>query len=119
MSGHVRPAPTTYGGLRNMRGTASDPLRFLVAAYGGYGPSEASSGRQSVAEAAVPFFSMTGSRAFEYDVCLSFAGEQREYVEDVAARLRASGVRVFYDDYEKASLWGKDLYEHLDWIYRK
>jgi hypothetical protein len=20
----------------------------------------------------------------------------------------------FYDDYEKAALWGKDLYEHLD-----
>lgn len=53
----------------------------------------------------------------EYDVCLSFAGEQREYVQEVAAALRENGVRVFYDDYEKVALWGKDLYEHLDYIY--
>jgi hypothetical protein len=55
----------------------------------------------------------------EYDVCLSFAGEQRTYVSDVADALRASGIRVFYDQYERAALWGKDLYEHLDWVYRK
>ena len=63
----------------------------------------------------------TGSRPgdFAYDVALSFAGEQRAYVEKVAAALRRRGVRPFYDDYEKASLWGKDLYEHLDWVYQK
>ncbi len=54
-----------------------------------------------------------------YDVCLSFAGEQRDYVEEVAERLRERGVRVFYDKFEQATLWGKDLYEHLDWVYRK
>jgi hypothetical protein len=27
-------------------------------------------------------------------------------------------VRVFYDDYEKATLWGKDLYQHLQKIYQ-
>jgi hypothetical protein len=53
----------------------------------------------------------------EYDVCLSFAGEQRPYVEKVADALLASGLRVFYDGCETASLWGKDLYEHLDSIY--
>ncbi|MEU4919593.1 TIR domain-containing protein [Streptomyces parvus] len=55
----------------------------------------------------------------DYDVCLSFAGEQRDYVERVAASLKQAGIRVFYDDYEKVSLWGKDLYEHLDYIYDK
>jgi hypothetical protein len=55
----------------------------------------------------------------EYDVCLSFAGEQRDYVEQVASRLRQEGIRVFYDGYEQVSLWGKDLYEHLDWAYRR
>ncbi len=54
-----------------------------------------------------------------YDVALSFAGEDRDYVEQVAARLKHSGVRVFYDDYEKVNLWGKDLYVHLDEIYRE
>lgn len=56
---------------------------------------------------------------FDYDVALSFAGEQGDYVEKVAAALRARGIRVFYDKYEKADLLGKDLYEHLDYIYRR
>ncbi len=56
---------------------------------------------------------------FEYDVALSFAGEQRDHVEKVAAALCRRGIRPFYDDYEKVNLWGKDLYEHLDWIYQK
>lgn len=53
-----------------------------------------------------------------FDVCLSFAGEDREYVERVAASLKAAGVSVFYDGYEEVSLWGKDLYQHLDEVYR-
>jgi TIR domain len=56
---------------------------------------------------------------FTYDVALSFAGEQRTYVQRVAAALRRRGIRPFYDDYEQATLWGRDLYEHLDWVYQK
>lgn len=55
---------------------------------------------------------------FDYDVCFSFAGEDRQYVEKVAEIIKAEGVRVFYDSYEEVSLWGKDLYEHLDDIYK-
>ncbi len=55
---------------------------------------------------------------FEYDFCLSFAGEQREYVKKVADELKSRGVRVFFDDYEKANLWGMDLYSHLCEIYQ-
>ena len=58
----------------------------------------------------------TGSR-YRYDVCLSFAGERRDYVERVAARLRDLDVAVFYDEYETVALWGKDLYEHLSRVY--
>jgi hypothetical protein len=59
--------------------------------------------------------------ADEYDVCLSFAGEERSYVELVAAELKKHDVRVFYDqdDDVKANLWGKDLPEYLDYVYRK
>ncbi len=60
---------------------------------------------------------MAEERSFEYDVCLSFAGEDREYVEAVAASLRERGIRVFYDAYAVAELWGKDLYEHLHYVY--
>lgn len=56
---------------------------------------------------------------FEYDVALSFAGEDRSTAEAIAAKLRATGYRVFYDAYERADLWGKDLYSHLAEIYSK
>jgi hypothetical protein len=52
-----------------------------------------------------------------YEVVLSFAGEQREYVERVAAGLKNSGVSVFYDKYEEPTLWGKELTEHLQAVY--
>ena len=54
-----------------------------------------------------------------YDVALSFAGENREYVEEVATLLRAAGVTVFYDKFEKANLWGKNLVDHLAKVYQE
>lgn len=54
-----------------------------------------------------------------YDVALSFAGENREYVEEVATLLKASGISVFYDKFEKASLWGKNLVDHLAKVYQQ
>jgi hypothetical protein len=53
-----------------------------------------------------------------YDVVFSFAGEDRRYVKQVAEYLRSKDVKVFYDGFEEANLWGKDLAEHLDSIYR-
>jgi hypothetical protein len=53
-----------------------------------------------------------------YDVCLSYASEDREYVSRVADALRSRKVRVFYDKFETSKLWGKNLYTHLDEIYR-
>lgn len=53
----------------------------------------------------------------KYDVALSFAGEQREYVEQVAKYLEQYGKNVFYDDFERADLWGKNLYDHLYNVY--
>lgn len=56
-----------------------------------------------------------------YDVCLSFAGEQRDYVELIATELKKSGLAVFYDQDEDIApnLWGRDLGEYLDYIYRQ
>lgn len=56
---------------------------------------------------------------FDYDICLSFAGEDREYVDAVAERLRDNGIPVFYDQDATVELWGKDLYEHLHNVYSK
>jgi hypothetical protein len=57
-------------------------------------------------------------KKFQYDIALSFAGEDRKPVKRLAKMLDATGVRVFYDEYEKAALWGKDLYQHLQSVYR-
>lgn len=57
-------------------------------------------------------------RDFEYDVGLSFAGEGREYVSQVADQPKSCGIRVFFDDYERERLWGKDLYAYLSEIYQ-
>ncbi len=54
-----------------------------------------------------------------YDVALSFAGENRDYVEQVAEHLTNLGVTVFYDRFEQVNLWGKDLAEHLGEVYGK
>ena len=53
-----------------------------------------------------------------YEIVLSFAGEDRKYVEEVAQFLRTKDVSCFYDKNEEVTLWGKDLVEHLDKIYR-
>jgi hypothetical protein len=55
---------------------------------------------------------------FEFDITLSFAGEDRQFVSCVAVKLKAAGYKVFYDEFEQINLWGKDLYTHLDQIYR-
>jgi hypothetical protein len=59
-----------------------------------------------------------GSSQPKYDVALSFAGEDRDYVEQVAEALKGR-LRVFYDKYEAVELWGKDLGDHLDYVYRQ
>lgn len=54
----------------------------------------------------------------EFEIALSFAGEDREYVDKVATLLQKEGVKIFYDSFEEANLWGKNLYDYLSDIYR-
>jgi hypothetical protein len=57
----------------------------------------------------------------EYDVALSYASEDRDYVEKVAAALKERHITVFdYRDEEQAvATWGMDLYQCLSDIYSK
>ena len=57
-------------------------------------------------------------KKYEYDVALSFAGEDRQYAEALASLLKSDKYSVFYDEYEQATLWGKNIYEHLSSIYK-
>lgn len=55
---------------------------------------------------------------YPYDVALSFAGEDRPYAEALADALHRHGIKVFYDEYEKSDLWGKNLYTYLSDVYQ-
>lgn len=56
---------------------------------------------------------------YKFDIALSFAGEDREYVDAVANILNQNNVKVFYDKFEEVDLWGKDLGIHFDYVYRR
>lgn len=56
--------------------------------------------------------------SYEWDVALSFAGEDRSVAEAVALLLKENNLRVFYDLHEEAALWGRDLYQYLCDVYR-
>ena len=56
---------------------------------------------------------------FEYDVALSFAGEDREVAHKFAELLKSKGTSVFLDEYQSAELWGKDVIDHLVNLYSR
>lgn len=55
---------------------------------------------------------------YEYDIVVSFAGEDREIVRQYCDVLISTGLRVFYDEYGQVKLWGENLYEKLIDIYQ-
>lgn len=59
---------------------------------------------------------------FEYDIAISFAGEDREIAKNLAEKLQSKlvndrAVKVFYDDFYKSKLWGKKLTSFFQDIY--
>ena len=59
----------------------------------------------------------TAFKGKSFSVGLSFAGEQRDYVEKVALGLKCRGVEVFYDAFHEVELWGCNLVDTLDDLY--
>lgn len=54
-----------------------------------------------------------------YDIAISYSTDDSAFVEPIAKLLREQGVAVFFDRYEQANLWGKDLYSHLSDVYAR
>ena len=55
----------------------------------------------------------------KYDVTISFAGEDRYFAKELADCFVTNGIKTFYDEYEKANLWGRNLYTYLSNLYQK
>ena len=129
---HCQHARTVrYGVLRNIRVLHGDLVfnfleeglldRAIVTEYAnrlGFQDLEAHRTHWAIKDGGIPSGMLEHLRP-SYDVVLSFAGEDRKYVEEVADVLRQHSVRVFYDEYEQVKLWGKNLAEHLDTVYRR
>ena len=54
----------------------------------------------------------------EFDVGFSFAGEDRNFVEMVVKYLKRYGVDVFYDADYDVEMWGDNLTNYLECVYR-
>jgi hypothetical protein len=57
------------------------------------------------------------SPSWQYDVALSYAGEDRVQARELAKRIQMAGYSVFYDEFEE--LWGQDLSVKLHEVYEK
>jgi TIR domain-containing protein len=96
-------------------------LRTVVEEFSGrlgFGASEEHRTHWAVKDAGIPR-AMLARLMPSYDLVFSFAGEDQPYVKQVADYLGVRGVKIFYDEYEQAHLWGKDLAEHLELVYRR
>ncbi len=54
-----------------------------------------------------------------FDVAISFAGTERDQAEKMATILKEAGFSVFYDEFFPEYLWGKNLVDTFDEIFRK
>jgi len=55
---------------------------------------------------------------YRYDLVISFAGEDQSVADALVNELDGSGLSIFYDDFERACLWGSNLYEYLTDVYK-
>ena len=99
--------------LRIYRGVTDLAQLLDLVEPGSAGEAEAAAAGQASASDLVAV-----ADRFEFDVAVSFAGEDRDYVQAVVDRLKAADVRVFYDRDFQADMWGQDLPEYFDGIYR-
>ncbi|MDG4829819.1 TIR domain-containing protein [Solwaraspora sp. WMMD1047] len=56
---------------------------------------------------------------YEYDVAVTFAGEDRQFVQAVVRQVTDAGYKVFYDQDEQVALWGEELTEYFPKVYEQ
>lgn len=55
---------------------------------------------------------------YEFDVAVTFASEDRAYVQEVVEGVKAAGFTPFYDDDHVADMWGENGIEFLTNVYQ-
>ncbi|ALS57686.1 toll/interleukin-1 receptor domain-containing protein [Rathayibacter toxicus] len=55
----------------------------------------------------------------DFDIAVTFAGEDREFVEAVVELVKSAGFKVFYDEDHKYESWGEDLTEYFPDVYER
>lgn len=55
---------------------------------------------------------------YEFDIAVSYASEDREIVQKYTDGLSEKRLKVFYDKYDQDELWGANLYDKFDEVYR-
>jgi len=55
--------------------------------------------------------------SFEFDVAISFAGEDRDFARSLALSLEDANYSIFYDEFEVSRLWGTELSASLAEVY--
>ena len=57
-------------------------------------------------------------KEFPYEIVITYASENSEYVNEVAEVLTEQGIKIFYAPFEQSELWGQSLKKRLDVIYQ-
>lgn len=55
----------------------------------------------------------------DFDIAVTFAGEDREFVAEVVGLVKEAGFRVFYDEDATVEMWGRDLTEYFPDVYER
>jgi len=101
---------------------ADYPIAITDLTERGWEAAEAAGDRRDAAPgapASTPMASATSLSGATFQVALSFASEQRPYVQRVATALTALGIQHFYDGDQQIDLWGTNQGETLQRIYLK
>jgi hypothetical protein len=74
---------------------------------------------RDIERATVKPTSKRAEKQYQFDIAVSFAGTERKIAEELATSVRDAGFAVFCDSFYPEMLWGKNLVEFFDDIYRK
>jgi hypothetical protein len=113
----IVPAPRVMEPSSSLRRRVENLTSLLGQPQGAARPSSRDRYRGLDGRAPLSTGPASGDSDFQYDLAISFAGEQRTLARSLARRLDAAGYSVFFDEFAEAELWGRDLTMSLKEVY--